>query len=76
MQAVCALMARQLLALCLCHAAGNVTQGLDFGGIPLLLYLEPGSGLVLRHVNVSGTGGLFWAQVGCGLWPRRPFGAC
>jgi hypothetical protein len=36
-------------------AAGGAMHSLDFGGTPLLLYMQPGSGLVLRNVNVSGT---------------------
>ncbi len=36
-------------------AAAGTVKGLDFGGTPLLLYLQPGSGLVLRNLNVSGT---------------------
>jgi len=30
-------------------------QALDFGGTPLLLYLQPGSGFVLRNVHVANT---------------------
>ncbi|KAI7840569.1 hypothetical protein COHA_005722 [Chlorella ohadii] len=37
------------------EGAGGAMQQLDFGGTPLLLYLQPGSGLVLRNLNVSGT---------------------
>ncbi|PRW20989.1 kinase [Chlorella sorokiniana] len=37
------------------EGAGGAMHSLDFGGTPLLLYMQPGSGLVLRNVNVSGT---------------------
>ena len=54
--------------LCTCSAAGGAIKGLDFGGTPLLLFLQPNSGLIMRNVNVSGT-----AHIGMfGVFARDP----